>query len=98
MRSIAERLGVSRWMAAVLLGPLTPLLGAGGCGPPPNEDRGDEVDAPAGTGADGGTFNACPPPPTAAGPGVELAPPFDTLYSAYDLGPPPGVPSPLGGT
>lgn len=40
----------------------------------------------------------CPPPPNPAGPEVALAPPFDTLYTVYDLGPVPGVPNPLGGT
>ena len=33
-----------------------------------------------------------------AGPDVALAAPFDSLYTVYDLGTVPGVPSPLGGT
>jgi hypothetical protein len=48
-------------------------------------------------GADGSN-SACSAPPTPAGPDVQLAPPFDALYKAYDLGPVPGVPDPLGGT
>ncbi len=41
---------------------------------------------------------ACSGPPTPAGSGVQLAAPFDADYTAYDLGPVPGVPDPLGGT
>src|SRR5262252_3901706 len=35
--------------------------------------------------------------PTAAGPEVQLTPPFDVYYRAFALGTVPGVPSPLGG-
>lgn len=40
----------------------------------------------------------CPAIPNPAGTNVVLAPPFDQYYAAYDLGPPPGIPDPLGGT
>jgi hypothetical protein len=40
---------------------------------------------------------ACMTPPTPAGPEVELAPAFRDSYAAFNLGPVPGVPSPLGG-
>src|SRR5436190_19094832 len=40
----------------------------------------------------------CPPPPVVASGDVQLAPPFDTIYKVYDLGPVPGVPNALGGT
>jgi len=69
-----------------------------GCGPTPRDrapatvdasDPGPSVDAPP----------PCAVPPTPASPSdVKLAPPFDTIYRVYDLGPVPGVPSPLGGT
>lgn len=39
----------------------------------------------------------CSTPPNPAGPEVTIAPPFDELYSVYDLGVVPGVPMPLGG-
>ena len=42
--------------------------------------------------------NDCPALPNPAGPEVVLAPPFDMYYAAYDLGAPPGIPDPLGGT
>jgi hypothetical protein len=71
-----------------------------GCGPPAAEQRGDDDPDDGGTddgvASDGRTD--CPPPPNAAGSDVELAAPFDTLYTAYDLGTVPGVPNPLGGT
>ncbi len=39
----------------------------------------------------------CTPPPMVAGPEVQIAAPYTGLYTAYDLGTVPGVPSPLGG-
>ncbi len=49
------------------------------------------VDAPS-------DAQVCPPAPQFdGGLGVQLAPPFQTDYALYDLGPPPGVPDPLGG-
>jgi hypothetical protein len=68
-----------------------------GCGPGPRTNDGTGVDAApvVDTSADA---NPCPPPPTPAGPDVQLAAPYDSLYKAYDLGPVPGVPSSLGGT
>jgi len=39
----------------------------------------------------------CQTPPTPAGPDNVIAPEFADSYRAYDLGPVPGVPSPLGG-
>jgi hypothetical protein len=38
-----------------------------------------------------------PPPPIDGGLAATLAPPFQKDYALYDLGPPPGVPDPLGG-
>lgn len=75
-------------------------LGGFGCGPSAGADP---IDAPgasdaaidAGGTGDGG--DECAPPPVVPGPEVRLAPPFDALYSVYDLGPVPGVPNPLGG-
>jgi hypothetical protein len=52
------------------------------------------IDAPT----QGSDAMQCTPPPNAAGPDVQLAAPFDTLYRVYDLGQVPGVPDPLGGT
>lgn len=75
------------------------MLGA--CGPslsaPDQSD--DTVDAPIAIDArelGDGSFG-CPAPATPAGPDVQLAPEFVGLYAAYDLGPVPGVPNPLGG-
>ena len=83
MRSI---LGLALALAAC--GPSSPAApDAPGGGPDARIDAG-------GGGDDGG---GCDPPPTPAGPEVHLAPPFDALYSVYDLGPVPGVPNPLGG-
>jgi hypothetical protein len=67
-----------------------------GCGPPPRDGTHLAPDAPPTVQIDA-TVDQCPPPPS-AGPEVALAAPFDTLYHVYDLGPIPGVPSPLGGT
>ncbi|MGE0400609.1 MAG: hypothetical protein AB7T06_28120 [Kofleriaceae bacterium] len=68
-----------------------------GCGPDTrggmDVDANGTVDSPPTVDA-----NQCPPPPNAAGPDVQLAAPFDTLYTVYDLGQVPGVPNPLGGT
>jgi hypothetical protein len=58
-----------------------PADASGGPDSPPRPDGGD----------------GCPAPATPAGPDVELAPAFAGLYTAYDLGPVPGVPNPLGG-
>jgi hypothetical protein len=44
---------------------------------------------------DGGPL--CDVPPNPAGPEVAIAPPYDELYTIYDLGTVPGVPNPLGG-
>lgn len=70
-----------------------------GCGP---DSRGSDTDANASDADRDGPpltdATACPPPPNAAGPDVQLAAPFDTLYRVYDLGQVPGVPNPLGGT
>jgi hypothetical protein len=74
------------------------LLGLVACGP---GDRDGGVTADAARGVDAVTgldANPCPPPPNPAGADVELAPPFDTHYTVYDLGPVPGVPNNLGGT
>ncbi len=77
----------ARWMLAFVVG----------CGPSArNGDEGVTVDAPVVV--PGADANLCPGPPTPAGTDVELAPPFDMFYKAYDLGPVPGVPDPLGGT
>ena len=69
-----------------------------GCGPDTRNDV--AVDAPPtiDSSTTGSDANQCPPPPNAAGPDVQLAPPFNTLYTVYDLGQVPGVPNPLGGT
>jgi hypothetical protein len=79
------------------------LLAAIGCGPAASGDDDDGGDVSVGDarpdspGSGGDADVECPPPPVAAGPEVQLAPPFDTLYTVYDLGPVPGVPNPLGG-
>ena len=44
---------------------------------------------------DGGSCPALPAAPSDGG--VAFAPAFGSLYSVYELGPPPGVPGPLGG-
>lgn len=70
-----------------------------GCGP--DTRGGMDIDANAGSDSGSNTGSdamQCPPPPNAAGPDVQLAAPFDTLYRVYDLGEVPGVPNPLGGT
>jgi hypothetical protein len=78
--------------AAVLcLGACGPSGGGGG-----DDDGPSDAAIDSGANGDGGPVE-CDPPPTAAGPEVRLAPPFDALYSVYDLGPVPGVPNPLGG-
>ena len=49
----------------------------------------------------GSDAQVCPPPPSSQGDaalGAVLAPPFQKDYAIIDLGPPPGVPDPLGGT
>jgi hypothetical protein len=67
-----------------------------GCGPGSRGETGATVDAPVVDPTDAAAL--CEGPPNHAGPEVELAPPFDMFYTAYDLGPVPGVPDPLGGT
>jgi hypothetical protein len=67
-----------------------------GCGPSSRGGAGSPMDAPAVDLTDAAAL--CPGPPTPAGATVQLAPPFDMFYTAYDLGPVPGVPDPLGGT
>jgi hypothetical protein len=83
--------------AMLLVGPLAILA----CQPPSRQSSDERPDG-GGSGRDAAPFvdagPFCDPPPTPAGPDVELAPPFDELYSVYDLGPVPGVPNPLGGT
>lgn len=79
------------------------MLLVAACGPGGGGDDGDAraIDARAADAAtDARVIDApeCPPPPTPAGPEVQLAAPFDALYTIYDLGPVPGVPNPLGGT
>lgn len=74
---------------------------AAGCGPSvtASDDTGDTIDA-ADPDASGPRIDATPPclpPPTLAGPDVEIAPQYAGLYTAYDLGTVPGVPNPLGG-
>ena len=66
------------------------------CGPGSRDGSPAQPDA-APPSVDAPEQNLCPPP-TPAGPDVQLAPPFDTLYKVYDLGTVPGVPNPLGGT
>jgi hypothetical protein len=66
------------------------------CGPGPRELEGSDEDLPPGPVVDAAHY--CAPLAHPAGADVELAPPFDTLYRAFDLGPVPGVPNPLGGT
>src|SRR5688500_13958502 len=72
-----------------------------GCGPTVTaaDDTGDDQpivpDADVGPQID--AVPPCLPPPTQAGPDVEIAPQYASLYTAYDLGPVPGVPNPLGG-
>lgn len=83
------------------------LLGAAACGDSsPAIDDAHDVDArsadaatpdapaPDAPAPDAGCMSLTP----AASADVVLAAPFDTLYTTYDLGPVPGVPSPLGGT
>src|SRR5688572_28839694 len=68
------------------------------CGPTPRAETDTPADAAALADAlVGRDALACSQPPP-AGPDVALAPPYDTLYAVFDLGPVPGVPSPLGGT
>jgi hypothetical protein len=68
-----------------------------GCGPEPGRSQMDDAQ-PTGDAAQGTDAPNCPPPPNPAGADVQLAAPFDTLYTVYDLGQVPGVPLPLGGT
>ncbi len=72
-----------------------PLLFAA-CGPSvvPSDPSGtpDASDRP-----DSRAPNVCPAPDRPAGPDVVLADEFAPVYHAYDLGPVPGVPDPLGG-
>lgn len=75
------------------------MIALAACGPDAPTPAGDATTADSTT-VDTATVDAppeCAPPPTPAGPEVRLAPPFDTLYTVYDLGPVPGVPNPLGG-
>ena len=70
-----------------------------GCNPTPR-DGGNTVDATKSVDT-APTIDGPPPcekPATPAGADVQLAAPFDTLYTVYDLGPVPGVPNSLGGT
>ena len=74
------------------------LVALAACGPAPRDsssapDAPKSPDAPLPPDA-----TSCPPPANAAGPDVQLAAPFDTLYKVYDLGAVPGVPNSLGGT
>src|SRR6187551_3295356 len=78
-------------VALLLLFPLA------ACGPTVQPaSTGDDPDGSiAPPGPDAG--DACPSPSNPAGSDVALAPEFAGLYTAYDLGPVPGVPNPLGG-
>lgn len=71
------------------------------CGPTPIDHGSPDAtdDGPVAGDGPGGPDGPpeCEPPPTPAGPEVRLAPPYDAIYSVYDLGPVPGVPNPLGG-
>jgi hypothetical protein len=76
-----------------------------GCGPGPRDNSDAPVGDPADARADGTPLPdavdatpPCPPPPNPAGPNVVIAPPYDLHYTAYDLGAPPGIPNPLGGS
>jgi hypothetical protein len=68
--------------------------GGGGSGGAGAGGSGGFVQA-GGSGA-GGNMN-CAAPPMMAGPEAMLAPEYAALYTAYELGPVPGVPEPLGG-
>ncbi len=72
--------------------------GPGDAGPgdatAPLDAGGTFVDANVGESAPTPT---CEAPPTPAGTDVVLAPEYAGLYTAYELGPVPGVPNPLGG-
>lgn len=63
------------------------------CGPSVRPS--DHADAALAAGPDAAP--GCRPPATPAGGDVELGPEFAPHYAAYDLGPVPGVPNPLGG-
>ncbi len=74
------------------------LVGAIGCGPASRTGATTDATGAVDTQPQPPPVDGCGTPATPAGPEVELAPPFDTLYTAYDLGVVPGVPDPLGGT
>jgi hypothetical protein len=82
-----------RAMRMVLVGVV--LLG---CNPTPREGGNVDAAKPVDVGVAIDAPPPCEKPATPAGPDVQLAPPFDALYTVYDLGPVPGVPNSLGGT
>ncbi len=67
-----------------------------GCGA--SARHGDDATADAPVVQPGGDAPQCPPPPNPAGADTQLAQPYAMYYSVYDLGAPPGVPDPLGGS
>jgi hypothetical protein len=77
------------------------VVGVLACGPGAREGSDADVtppgDAPGLVDAIDAT-PPCPPPSNPAGPNVVIAPPYDMHYTAYDLGAPPGIPNPLGGS
>ncbi len=88
---------ISSALALAACGPASPVGGDGGGGGRPDASPPADawVYADAFLFPDGGPI--CDVPPTPGGPEVEIAPPYDALYTIYDLGPVPGVPNPLGG-
>jgi hypothetical protein len=69
-----------------------------GCGASEQHGNGPTPDAPVQAVGGDANANRCAPPPNPAGADAQIAAQYAMYYSAYDLGAPPGVPDPLGGT
>jgi hypothetical protein len=69
-----------------------------GCGSPAHQHGATTGDAPVLPLGGDANPNQCPPPPNPAGSNAQIAAQYAPYYSAYDLGAPPGVPDPLGGS
>lgn len=81
---------VAALVAAALVG-----CGAGGRSPTDGSTSSPTDAQTTFSQADG---NNCPAIPNPAGSDAVIAAPYNMYYTAYDLGPPPGIPDPLGGT
>jgi hypothetical protein len=69
-----------------------------GCGSSAQHGNDTTADAAVQPVGGGSNANLCPPPPNPTGADAQIAAQYAMYYSAYDLGAPPGVPDPLGGT